>query len=240
MHFKGILFDKDGTLFDVDGTWVPFYREMLQLEMNVSLAEAERLMALAGYDGTTDRVISGSVMAGGTTQQLVHLWWPDRSVQERASIAKRVDTEYADLALRHLKELLPLDPPLKALKNAGYQMGVATNDSYPSASRHVAAKNLGHYFSAILTADRVPLPKPSGDMIRAFASQTGLAPGQIVMVGDNHHDIQEARNGGAGLAIGVLTGNGKRDELLATADHVIDSVADLPGLLVAINATLAG
>ena len=29
MAIKGVLFDKDGTLIDVTGTWVPVYREML-------------------------------------------------------------------------------------------------------------------------------------------------------------------------------------------------------------------
>ncbi len=29
MTIRGVLFDKDGTLIDVNATWVPIYREML-------------------------------------------------------------------------------------------------------------------------------------------------------------------------------------------------------------------
>ena len=47
------------------------------------------------------------------------------------------------------------------------------------------------------------------------------------MVGDNPHDMEEARNGGAGLAIGVLSGNAGHGDLDHLADHVIPSIAHL-------------
>jgi phosphoglycolate phosphatase len=51
------------------------------------------------------------------------------------------------------------------------------------------------------------------------------------MVGDNAHDIETARDGGAGLAIGVLTGNSASEHLDTIADHVVASIAELPRLL---------
>jgi phosphoglycolate phosphatase len=51
------------------------------------------------------------------------------------------------------------------------------------------------------------------------------------MVGDNRHDLEMARAGGAGLAIGVLSGTGTLETLAPIADVVLDSVADLPGFL---------
>jgi phosphoglycolate phosphatase-like HAD superfamily hydrolase len=51
------------------------------------------------------------------------------------------------------------------------------------------------------------------------------------MVGDNSHDMEEARNGGAGLAVAVLTGNAAHDEIAHLADHTIASIIELPGLL---------
>jgi phosphoglycolate phosphatase len=53
----------------------------------------------------------------------------------------------------------------------------------------------------------------------------------VAVVGDNLHDLIMARAAGAGLAIGVLTGNGSRDELGAYADHIIASIEELPRLL---------
>jgi phosphoglycolate phosphatase len=68
-------------------------------------------------------------------------------------------------------------------------------------------------------------------MIHAFATALDIAPGEVAMVGDNAHDIETARAGGAGLAIGVLTGNSAAEHLEDIADHVVASIADLPRLL---------
>ena len=77
----------------------------------------------------------------------------------------------------------------------------------------------------------MPVPKPSGNMIRRFAEITGLPPSAIAMVGDNHHDMEEARNGGAGLAIAVLSGNAGHEDIAHLADYTLASVAELPALL---------
>ena len=51
------------------------------------------------------------------------------------------------------------------------------------------------------------------------------------MVGDNRHDLEMARAGGAGLAVGVLSGTGTRETLSPMADVILDSIVDLPGYL---------
>jgi phosphoglycolate phosphatase len=51
------------------------------------------------------------------------------------------------------------------------------------------------------------------------------------MVGDNSHDMDEARAGGAGLAIGVLSGNAAYEDICHLADYTLNSVADIPELL---------
>ena len=53
------------------------------------------------------------------------------------------------------------------------------------------------------------------------------------MVGDNRPDLELARAGGCGLAVGVLSGTGTRESLAGIADAILDSVADLPGFLAA-------
>ena len=60
-------------------------------------------------------------------------------------------------------------------------------------------------FDAAYGYDAVANPKPAPDAIQAFCDLTGLKPSEIAMVGDNRHDLEMARAGGAGLAVGVLS-----------------------------------
>ena len=231
MTIRAVLFDKDGTLIDVDATWVPIYREMLMDLFATDREGAEALMAKAGYDPAAQRFRAGSILAGGTTRQLVDVLWPGLDPQAAAEKAHHLDHGYTHLVRGRLTPLMPLEPILSELRAMGLRLGVATNDSHASARAHMTQVGVLPLFEDIIAADTVPVPKPSGNMIRRFAEVTGLPASSIAMVGDNHHDMEEARNGGAGLAIAVLSGNAAHEDIAHLADHTLDSIAGLPALL---------
>jgi len=231
MTIRAVLFDKDGTLIDVNATWIPIYREMLMDIFGTDLAGAEALMAKAGYDKASEKFLAGSILAGGTTRQLVDVFWPGLDHGAAAEKVKLLDHGYTHLVRERLTPLMPLAPILDELRAMGLRLGVATNDSHVSATAHMNQVGVFSHFDGIIAADTVPVPKPSGHMIRKFADITGLPPSAIAMVGDNHHDMEEARNGGAGLAIAVLSGNAAHEDIAHLADHTLDSIAELPALL---------
>lgn len=231
MAIRGILFDKDGTLIDVNGTFIPIYRQMLCKQFSIGPDEANAMMQPVGYDPAQDRFIANSVLASGTTRQLIDAWWPGLTEAEAAEKIRMLDVDYAALALSVLKPLMPLAPLLTQLKAMNFHVGVATNDSQLSARnamRHLGVLDL---FDDVIGADSVPRPKPSGDMIRKFAASMDIDVCEIAMVGDNSHDLDEARHGGAGLAIAVLTGSASHAEIAHLADHTLDSIAALPELM---------
>jgi phosphoglycolate phosphatase len=231
MRFKGILFDKDGTLISSEGTWAPFYKSMLKREKGISDSEIVALMVHAGYDPATNGFHGGSVLAGGTARQLVELWWPGEGPDVHEAITIRMQDDSVPLSTDHVQPLFDLAPVLHGLSMLNFQLGVATNDGERSARSHMKHLKIENYFKIILGSDSVVKPKPSGLMVKRFAEFTGLRPQEVVMVGDNRHDLEEARNGGAGLAIGVLTGNSSKEQLAPYADHVLDSIKDLEQLL---------
>jgi phosphoglycolate phosphatase-like HAD superfamily hydrolase len=63
MSIRAVLFDKDGTLIDVNATWIPIYREMLMDIFGTNVEGAEALMTQAGYDKASDKFRAGSILA---------------------------------------------------------------------------------------------------------------------------------------------------------------------------------
>lgn len=227
MRYLGILFDKDGTLIEAHGVWAPLYRSVLMRLKGIGEDEANRYLADAGYDVALDRVIGGSLIAGGTTAQLVQLWWPDADSAEREQIIRTIDVSDKQAHSMIVTPIVELRPVLEGLRAAGYHIGIATNDSSSSTQRHVEQLGIGEVLDAIICADTVSVPKPSGNMIKAFADMTGLQPHEIIMVGDNHHDMEEAINGGAGYKVGVLSGNCVEGQLDHLADVVLAHIGEL-------------
>ncbi len=75
--------------------------------------------------------------------------------------------------------------------------------------------------------------RPAPDMaLTALVRTATSSVHAMVVVGDTRSDMESGVNAGAGLVVGVLTGTHDRAELEAAgAGVVIESIADLPGLL---------
>ena len=85
-------------------------------------------------------------------------------------------------------------------------------------------------FSAVVCGDEVAHGRPAPDLIRRSMELSGVAdPAQVAAIGDTSADLEAAANAGAGCAIGVLSGAGRREKLEPLPHTVIlDNVADLP------------
>ena len=231
MAIKGILFDKDGTLIAFNNFFGATYLKMLQEHYGYSHADATALLVSTGYIPETGGCRGGSPMASETLSQIVRIWWPTLPEEERQKRRQFIAENFDREANESATALLPLAPLFAELTEAGYVLGVATNDIEASARTHMTQIGVLDHFTLLIGADSVMEPKPAGQMIKKFATVMGLHPHEIMMVGDNAHDINEARAGGAGVAIGVLSGNSVHEDLAPIADHVIADISALPDLL---------
>ncbi len=228
MTIRGLLFDKDGTLLDFNATWLPFARQQALKATGGDPAAAGLLLETAGYHAESESFLPGSIIAAGSGREVTQALYPHLSGAELDSIVAEVDRDAA-LHLRSAAVAIAgVAEALIVLREAGYLLGIATNDSEAGAREYATAIGRDDLFAHVLGYDSVERPKPAADMLLAFSATTGLAPHEIAMVGDNSHDLDMARAGGAGLAVGVLSGNGTRDALAPLADVILDSVADLP------------
>lgn len=230
-YIKGILFDKDGTLVDFNATWLGVADFMAMDASEGDRWKADRLLAAAGFDFATRKFKPDSIFASGTNLDVVELWFPRLSEEEQMLAVARFN-EITSVQGSAMAVPLPgIVDTLAALRGKSYRLGVATNDSTSGAERTLATLGVSQLFDAAYGYDAVSNPKPAPDTIHAFAELTGLEPAAIAMVGDNRHDLEMARAGGCGLAVGVLSGTGTRESLSEIADVILDSVADLPAFL---------
>jgi len=88
---------------------------------------------------------------------------------------------------------------------------------------------------ATVTADDVANGRPAPDMIYRAMQLTGVRDAsRVVKVGDTPSDLHEGTNAGCGLVVGVTSGSHTAGELLPHPHSLlIDSVRDLPGVLLA-------
>ncbi|MEO8669529.1 MAG: HAD family hydrolase [Bauldia sp.] len=227
---RAVLFDKDGTLLDFEASWCAVYRSLADDVAEGDEARAAALLDAGGFDAEAGRFRPGSVFGAGTTVDLVRLWFPQLGPAEFATMVERFNRMFHDSGIRHSVPIRGLTDTLRSLSNLGLAMGVATNDTTEAARAALDMLGVGGWLPHVYGYDAVVRPKPAADTVVAFAAATGIPPAEMAVVGDNLHDLDMARNAGAGLAIAVLTGNGARDDLEPHADIVLDSIRDLPDL----------
>jgi phosphoglycolate phosphatase len=237
MKYKGIVFDKDGTLIDFNATWLPTYHFASLEFANDDQALATELLTQHGYDAMSKKFKGGSLLAAGNNEQIAQAWskqLPDTNREaECVSMAKRLHDIFAEQGRINATAVPELKLTLQKLKQSGLTLGVATSDSYQGILNTLDAFDVIDIFDSLCGYDSGHGIKPEAGMVLAFCQSQSLNPVDVVVVGDNRHDIEMGRNAGAGLCVGVLTGTSTRAELGEIADFVLEDIRELPGILLA-------
>lgn len=228
---RGVLFDKDGTLLDFEASWSGVYRDLCLDLAEGDTAVAQSMLIAGGLDPETGRFRSGGPLAAGTTIDIVEIWFPELVGEGQRAMVERIDRVFHQNGITCSVPVPDLTLTLEALQHAGLRMGVATNDGTAATQAALAALQIDRFLPHVFGYDSVPHPKPAPDIVHAFCKAIGAVPSEIVVIGDNPHDIEMARSAGAGAAIGVLTGNSGKEDLAPLADAVLQSVAELPAWL---------
>lgn len=225
-RFSGIVFDKDGTLFDFARTWETWAQSIL-----VRLAPEPDMIpmlgAAIGFNTSVARFAGDSVALAGTPYEVAEALdgqLPDMSIPD---ILQILNTEAARAPQF---EAVPLVPLFKSLKSSGYKLGVATNDAEMPALAHLDSVAAAEHLDFVAGYDSGHGAKPEPGQLLAFSTQLELKPQDCVMVGDSLHDLRAGR--AAGFAtVGVLTGYAQESELADYAHVVLPNIGHLPNWL---------
>lgn len=223
----GIIFDKDGTLFDFNATWGVWTRAMLIAEAGDDPILCERLAGVLGYDMVNGQFLPGSIVIASTVGDVADAILSVVPARDKTALLDRMNAGSAKV---DQVEAVPLRPYMTALRQMGLVLGVATNDAEAPALRHLDKAGIRADFDFVAGYDSGYGAKPAPGQLQGFCHVTGLAPQGCVMVGDSTHDLHAGRAAGM-MTVGVLTGPAPRDELKGLADVVLPSIGDIPAWL---------
>jgi phosphoglycolate phosphatase len=222
----GLLFDKDGTLFDFRVSWGSWAQGFL-VQIAQDAAHARRLGQAIGFDLETGSFAPDSPVIAATAADIAAALVVELPGVTVAELTDRID---ASAGQSPMSEAVPLRPLLSTLRERGLRLGVATNDSEAPARQHLAHHGITDCFDFIAGYDSGHGAKPGPGMCLAFARALGLDPARVAMVGDSKHDLEAGRAAGMRV-VAVLTGVAKREDLAPHADVVLADIGAIPDWL---------
>jgi len=227
-NIKGIVFDKDGTLFEFNPVWSEWCDRVIRDLSQGNTSLAAELANKIGYNIDKRVFVSGSLIVSAAAED---------TVSALADCLQEKNTQEINaVCLKHLNNLPVvavngLTALLAKLKASGIVLGVATNDLEQAAWSQLTGAGIEQYFDFVAGSDSGYGSKPGAGMIHAFCSATKLVSAEVAMVGDSLHDISAGKNAGTAMNIGVLTGPATEQELRPHADIVLQDAAGLSILL---------
>ncbi|HEY8598374.1 MAG TPA: HAD family hydrolase [Thermomicrobiales bacterium] len=213
MAYEIILFDLDGTLTDpTEGITKSVQHALAQFGIEEPLAN------LRSFIGPP-----------------LHQSFASRYGFDEAQTWRAVETYRDYFSRQGMYENLLFDgisALLGALREQGKTLYIVTSKPTHFAAPIAAHFELDGFFAGIIGANLDLTNSDKATLVRqALALHPGADPAAFVMIGDREHDIIGARANGI-AAIGVTYGAGTPAELAeARASHIVNSVAELRGLL---------
>jgi phosphoglycolate phosphatase len=220
---RGLVFDKDGTLFDFKTTWNAWSAGLIRRFAN---GDPEREAALADathFDMARQSFLPSSPIIAGTNREAAEIFASvvsEHSVEELEHILMNATFDAPQA------EVVPLSEYFSDLRARGFKAGVVTNDTEAGAMAHLQRAHATKHLDFIAGFDSGYGAKPDPDPLLAFATHVGLSPSQVAMVGDSTHDLVSAKRAGM-YRIGVLTGMADYDDLAPYADVVLPHIGHI-------------
>ena len=226
----GIIFDKDGTLFDFRLSWGAWAKSLLQ-ELGETAERRVELGRAIGFDAETGQFAPDSTVIAGTPDQIAADLMPCFPGADGPAMIARINRLAAAAPMIPAVDLRAV---LGALRACGLKLGVVTNDAEAPAHAHLAAAGITDLFDFVAGFDSGHGAKPAPGPLLAFCRATGLSPARVAMVGDSRHDLEAGRAAGM-HRIAVLTGIATAADLAPHADAVLPDIGGLAGWIDALT-----
>lgn len=210
-----VVFDLDGTLVDLGDM---FYRIFSELIRTQGLAPIQ-------FDRHGDPWVSAHGQALAAYPQLCGVtaepWFADTWEQ----VVREM------LATGEVRLYTGARAMLEQVRESGRRICLASNTPKRFVAIKLEVLGIAHFFDAVFTPQDQWGAKPKPASLFHAMKKFGLAPREIVMVGDHDQDVLYGKN--AGVRTVALTGGyGSPEELRAAQpDFLLASIAGFPSVL---------
>jgi beta-phosphoglucomutase len=205
-----------GVIFDMDGVLVDSYQAHFRSWQAVA-ASRGRNMTQEEFDATFGR----------TSREIIAALWPESvsSEDEIARLDAQKEAAFRDILAAAFPPMPGVGQLLQSLHTAGFAMAVGS--SGPPENVDLVLDRLGNrgLFGAIVHGMDVTRGKPDPQVFLLAADRLGIPAKRCAVVEDAPLGIAAAK--AAGMASVGLASTGRNRSMLAAADLVVDSLADL-------------
>jgi HAD superfamily hydrolase (TIGR01509 family) len=235
---KLVAFDKDGTLVDFHHLWG--HKTRLWVEAMITAASGDddlrdALYSTLGFSLEKNRVVADGPVAVATNAKIYAVaaavlyqqglgWHQAEEIAQQSGTTIFGALPKADL----IRPIGDVTNTIKRLVDKNIRVAIITSDEQRATETTLHLLDIADYVDAIVCGDDPSLPsKPDPASLHYLCQKFGLAPAQVLMVGDTESDMMFGRNAGIGGCIGVKGGAGDERVLRKTADTIIDSIEEL-------------
>jgi HAD superfamily hydrolase (TIGR01509 family) len=185
-EIKAVVFDMDGVLIDA--------REWHYEALN-------RALALLGYEIT--RYEHLSTYDGLPTKQKLQMLTVEHGLPEELhAFMNSLKQQYTlEFVATRCKPVFQHQYALARLKQAGYQLGVASNSVRRTVEEMMERSDLLQYLDVIVSNEDVAKGKPDPEMYIKAMATLGVEPHEVVVVEDNENGVKAATAAGARVLV---------------------------------------
>ena len=215
-------------LFDLDGT-------LLDTAADIALA-LSRAFADHGHEAPPPAAVRQMIGKGAPVlvERAVAARQLDLDAAGRAAVLERFFHHYGRLQDNDECVAEPYPGAREALGTlhaAGLPLAVVTNKYHRFAVGLLQRLDLARHLRLVVGGDTCERRKPDPMPLLHACAQLGVVPADALMVGDSANDVEAARAAGMPVVLVPYGYTEGEDPRQWPCDHMVDSLAQLPGLL---------